>query len=112
MKTIFERIIEKELPAEVIYEDDSIICIHDKFPQAPVHILLITKKIIPTIQVLEEGDMHLLSKIVSKAKDLAVEFGIEDGYRLLTNNGASAGQTVLHLHFHLLGGKTLGSKGG
>jgi histidine triad (HIT) family protein len=112
MKTLFERIIEKELPADIIFEDNDIICIHDKFPQAPVHILLITKKIIPTIQDLQENDMHLLTKIFTKAKELATKFKIEDGYRILTNNGESAGQTVLHLHFHLLGGKTLGSKGG
>jgi histidine triad (HIT) family protein len=112
MKTIFEKIIDKELPADVIYEDKDIFCIPDKFPQAPVHILLITKKVIPSIQFLEEKDMYLLGKIFSKAKELAKQFNIDDGYRILTNNGQSAGQTVMHLHFHLIGGKILGGKGG
>jgi histidine triad (HIT) family protein len=110
--TIFQQIIEKKIPAQIIYQDEDIICIHDKFPQAPVHILLITKKQIPCIQMIENVDLPLIGKIFSKAKELAVEFGIEDGYRILTNNGASAGQTVLHLHFHLLGGKKLRGKGG
>lgn len=112
MTTIFDKIIKKELPAEVIYEDDDIICIHDKFPQAPIHILLITKKIIPSIQEMKGEDLLLLPKIFAKAQELAKEFNVEDGYRILTNNGSSAGQTVLHLHFHLIGGKVLGAKGG
>lgn len=111
MSTIFEKIINKELPSDVVYEDKDIICIHDKFPQAPVHILIITKKTIPTINEMEEGDMELLPKVFKKAKELAREFGLEDGYRILTNHGASAGQTVKHLHFHLLGGAVLGGKG-
>ncbi len=112
MKTIFEKIIDKELAAKIIYEDQDIICIPDKFPQAPVHILLITKKVIPSVQFLEEKDMYLLTKIFTKAKELAQDFDIADGYRILTNNGSSAGQTVMHLHFHLIGGKVLGGKGG
>jgi histidine triad (HIT) family protein len=112
MKTLFEKIIDKTLPAEILYEDSEIICIHDKFPQAPVHILLITKKVIPSIHQLEEGDMDLLKKIFSKAKDLASQLGVEESYRILTNHGSKAGQTVMHLHFHLLGGKVLASKGG
>ncbi len=110
--TIFEKIIQRELPSEIVYEDDEIICIKDRFPQAPVHILLITKKTIPSIHDLEEKDAHLIGKIFLKAKDLAREFGIEENYRILTNRGPEAGQTVFHLHFHLLGGKKLGSKGG
>ncbi|MCH9621551.1 MAG: Purine nucleoside phosphoramidase [Chlamydiia bacterium] len=112
MTTIFKKIIERDISAEILYEDDDIICIHDKFPQAPIHILIITKKIIPNIQELKVEDMHLLPKIFAKAQELASQFGVQDGYRILTNNGPSAGQTVLHLHFHLLGGKVLGGKGG
>ncbi|MCH9811981.1 HIT domain-containing protein [bacterium] len=112
MSTIFEQIIERKLPSEVLFEDEDIICIHDKFPQAPVHILLITKKVIPSIDKLTKEDAYLLTKIFVKAKELALEHKIEDGYRILTNHGSSAGQTVPHLHFHLLGGKVLSSKGG
>jgi len=112
MTTIFKKIIERDLPAEILYEDDDIICIHDKFPQAPVHILIITKKIIPTIQDMKEEDMYLLPLIFKKAQELANQFNIGDGYRILTNNGSSAGQTVEHLHFHLIGGKVLGGKAG
>ena len=112
MKTIFEHIIEGSIQTDVIYEDEHIICIHDKFPQAPVHLLLITKKVIPSIHKLEEKDMYLLRLIFSKAKELAHQFGVADSYRILTNHGTDAGQTVMHLHFHLLGGKVLAAKGG
>ena len=112
MKTLFEKIIDKELPSDTVYEDKDIICIHDKFPQAPVHILLITKKPIMSVYHLEEEDSHLLGKVFLKAKELARDFNIADGYRVLTNHGSSAGQTVPHLHFHLIGGKVLAGKGG
>jgi histidine triad (HIT) family protein len=112
MKTLFQKIIDKEIPSDIVYEDDDIICIHDKFPQAPVHILLITKKPIVSVDFLEEEDSHLLTKIFTKAKELSVIHGIPDSYRILTNHGAPAGQTVFHLHFHLLGGKVLAGKGG
>lgn len=110
MKTIFEKIIDRELEGEILYEDDDIICIPDKFPQAPVHILLISKKAIPSIQHIEKEDEKVLAKILFKAKELAKKYGIEDGYRLLTNNGSTAGQTIFHLHFHLIGGKNLTSE--
>jgi len=111
-QTIFEKIIHRELPSEIVYEDDEIICIKDKYPQAPVHLLLITKKTIPSIHDLDKKDAHLVGKIFLKAKELAEEFGIGENYRILTNRGIEAGQTVFHLHFHLLGGKKLGGKGG
>ena len=112
MKTIFEKIIDRSIQSDIIYEDKDIICIHDKFPQAPVHLLLITKKVIPSIHQLEDGDMHLLQAIFSKAKELANQFGVQESYRIVTNHGSAAGQTVMHLHFHLLGGKVLAAKGG
>jgi histidine triad (HIT) family protein len=111
-QTIFEKIIQRELPSEIVYEDDEIICIKDRYPQAPVHLLLITKKTIPSIHHLEEKDAYLVGKIFLKARELAEEFGIGENYRVLTNRGPEAGQTVFHLHFHLLGGKKLGGKGG
>ena len=112
MKTLFEKIIDRELPAEIVFEDDEIIVIKDKFPKAPVHLLIITKKVIPSIHEMEPEDYPLLGRIVDIAKKLAKEFALhKSGYRLLVNNGAQAGQTIFHLHFHLLGGHSLGEMG-
>lgn len=112
MKTIFEKIIDKELPAEKVYENEHIIVIKDKYPKAPVHLLLITKKVIPDLQSLQEGDFALMAEIVRVAQELAKQFNLEEeGYRLLVNNGPAAGQVIYHLHFHLLGGRPLGSMG-
>lgn len=110
-KTIFEQIIERKIPAEILYEDHDIICIKDKYPKAPVHILLISKKCIPSIHDLGDNDVHLLGKIFRKAQDLAEDFGISENYRILTNRGPEAGQSVYHLHFHLLGGGRLEPEG-
>lgn len=106
--TIFKKIIDGKLPAEKVFENDKILAIKDKFPIAPVHILIMPKKEMKSLQHMKEEDFYLLGEIVSVAKKLAKEFGIEDGYRFLTNNGASSGQSVFHLHFHLIGGRKLG----
>lgn len=112
MKTLFEKIIEGDLPSEKVYEDGLVIAIKDKYPKAPVHLLIITKKVIPNLQSLEEKDFPLLGHIVKVAQRLAEEFDLLDsGYRFLVNNGADAGQTIPHLHFHLMGGRTLGEMG-
>jgi len=112
MKTLFEKIIDGEIPAEKVYEDEHILAIKDKYPKAPVHLLIITKKVIPDIQTMEAQDLPLLGKIVEAAQKLAKEFGLtEGGYRLIVNNGPYAGQTIFHLHFHLIGGKHLGAMG-
>lgn len=112
MTTLFEKIIARELPADIIYEDDELIAIQDKFPKAPVHLLIIPKKVIPDIQSMEKSDYPLLGKIVEVAQKLASQFKLlPDGYRLLVNNGTGAGQTIFHLHFHLLGGRQLGAMG-
>lgn len=108
-KTIFSKIIDRELPAEIVFENEKIIAIKDISPLAPVHILIISKQEIACIQSLTDFD--LLKEIFQTAQKLAVEFGVEDGYRLLTNNGASSGQTIFHLHFHLIGGRDLGALG-
>lgn len=108
MKTVFEKIIDKELPATVVYEDENLIAFHDIAPKAPVHILIVTKKVIPSIQEMQKEDLHLLNDIAQVAQKLAEELGIEKGYRLLTNVGEDAGQTIFHLHFHLIGGAPLG----
>ena len=110
-KSILERIIDGELPSDKVFEDEHILAIKDIAPVAPVHLLIIPKKKLASIQELEEADFGLLGRAIKVVQQLAEEFEIEDGYRLLTNNGASAGQTIFHLHFHLIGGRPLGALG-
>lgn len=107
-KTIFSRIISGELPADKVFENERIIAIKDINPAAPVHILIMTKKPIPDIQSVAAEDLPLIAEIASVAQTLAARYGITDGYRLLTNNGSPAGQSIFHLHFHLIGGRHLG----
>lgn len=112
MKTIFEKIIDDELPSDKVYEDDQIVVIKDKYPKAPIHLLIIPKKVIANIQSLEEKDFPLMGEIFRVAQQLAKEFKLEEeGYRLLVNNGPNAGQMIFHIHFHLLGGRLLGPMG-
>ena len=112
MKTLFEKIIGGELPAEKVYEDERIVAIKDIAPKAPVHLLIIPRKVIPDLQTLQKEDFPLLGEIVVVAQKLAKKFDLaESGYRLLVNNGPDAGQTIFHLHFHLLGGAPLGRMG-
>lgn len=108
MASIFADVIAGKIPAEKVFEDDHLIAIKDIHPVAPVHLLIISKKEIKNLQSLEEADLHLLPRIAQVAQELAEEFGVPDNYRLLTNNGSSAGQTIFHLHFHLIGGRRLG----
>lgn len=108
MTTIFGKIIRGELPAEKVFENERILVIKDIHPDAPVHLLIIPKKEIPDLQSLGSKDLDLMGEIVAVAQQLAKEFNIEKGYRLLTNNGSDAGQAVFHLHFHLIGGRVLG----
>lgn len=108
MATIFEKIIEREIPSEIVFENERIIAFHDIAPQAPVHLLIVTKKVIPSLQEVEAQDLPLLAEVAEVAQELAKKFGVADGYRLLTNVGTEAGQTIFHLHFHLIGGAPLG----
>jgi histidine triad (HIT) family protein len=109
MRSIFEKIMDREIPAEILFEDEEIIAIRDIAPRAPIHLLIIPKKKIPCLQKMQEEDLYLVGKIVKTAQKLAQKLGLEKGgYRLLTNNGPHAGQTIDHLHFHLLGGAFLG----
>lgn len=108
-ETIFTKIIKRELPSEVVFENDRIIAIKDIHPAAPVHLLIISKKVIPSLQEAAKEDLPLVAEMIEVAQKLAKEYGIADGYRLLTNNGSSAGQTIFHLHFHLIGGRHLGA---
>ena len=104
-------VIDGELPCSKVFENERILAIKDTMPAAPVHILIMPKKEIPSFQDIKEEDLKLISEIVTVAQKLAKEFKIEDGYRFLVNNGKDAGQTIYHLHFHLIGGKCLGAMG-
>ncbi len=108
MTTIFGLIIAGKLPSKKVFENERILAIEDLHPVAPVHILILPKKPIPNFQSIEPEDYALISEIIEVAQRLAEEKGIVNGYRLLTNNGPDAGQTIFHLHFHLIGGKVLG----
>jgi histidine triad (HIT) family protein len=108
MSTIFGKIINGELPAEKVYEDDQVIAIKDINPVAPVHLLLIPKKEYKDLQSVPESDLSLISHIINIAQKLAHKYDVADGYRLVTNNGSQAGQVIFHLHFHLIGGRRLG----
>lgn len=108
MTTVFKKIILGELPSKKVFENERILAIEDLHPVAPVHILIMPKKEISSLQSMKSEDYPLLGEIVAVAQKIAKERGIEDGYRLLTNNGAESGQTIFHLHFHLIGGRKLG----
>lgn len=103
--SIFTRIINREIPAAIEYEDEEVIAFRDITPQAPVHILIVPKKPIATLNDAGEGDAELLGRMMLAARNIAAGKGVaENGYRLVVNCNADAGQTVFHLHIHLLGG--------
>jgi len=106
-KTIFKRIIDKEIPAKIIYEDDQCLAFQDVNPQAPTHVLLIPKKEIPSLDRLSSEDQMLLGHLLLVIRKLAEQLKLSGGYRLVVNCGPEAGQTVDHLHLHLLGGRSL-----
>lgn len=108
MTTVFGKIIAGEMPADKVFENERILVIKDLYPRAPVHLLIMPKKEIPNLQSVAKEDMYLISEMVEIAQQLAKEHEVADGYRLIVNNGAEAGQSVSHLHFHLVGGKPLG----
>ena len=106
--TIFEKIIAKEIPAKIIWEDDDAVAFHDVNPQAPVHVLIVPKKVIPRLNDATESDGKILGKLLLVARDLAKKLGIEkSGYRVVINSGPDAGESVPHLHVHLLGKRAL-----
>ena len=111
MTSVFGKIIKGELPCEKVFENERILAIKDMYPAAPVHLLIMPKKEIPNLQALSPEDYPLIAEIIGVVQKLAEEFDIVDGYRLLTNNGQEAGQTIFHLHFHLLGGRKLSHLG-
>jgi histidine triad (HIT) family protein len=107
-ETIFSRIIRREIPARIEHEDDLCLAFHDVAPQAPVHLLVIPKQPIPSLVEVTDADKPLLGHLVAVASSLARKLGLDDGYRLVVNCGRDGGQTVHHLHVHLLGGRSLG----
>ena len=108
MSTIFTKIINKEIDANIVYEDDDILAFEDINPQAPTHILIIPKKEIQTANDIQEEDTSLIGRLVLVAKDIAKQKGIDkDGYRLIMNCNDDGGQTVFHIHMHLIGGRKL-----
>ena len=104
---VFCMLIEGRLPANKVYEDDKILCFHDVDPQAPVHVLIVPKKHIESLDALQEEDAELISYIMLKVKDIAAQLGLENGYRVVINNGEDGLQTVKHLHLHVLGKRKL-----
>jgi histidine triad (HIT) family protein len=106
-KTIFQRIIDREIPAKIAYEDDLCLAFHDVKPQAPVHVLVIPKKPVASVADLSPEDEQLAGHLLVVIKKLADELGLSDGYRVVANCGPDAGQTVDHLHLHLIGGRPL-----
>lgn len=105
--TIFTKIINKEIPAKIIHEDDKCIAFHDVSPQAPVHFLVIPRLPIPMLQNVKDDDKELLGHLMVVAKKCADEQNLSDGYRLVVNNGKMGCQSVYHLHLHVLGGRQL-----
>ena len=109
MATIFEKIIAGDLPANILYRDDRVIAFTDIHPVAPVHILIVPLKVIPTADDIADADEALIGHLYIVARDLARKQGIaKDGYRLIINCRTNGGQEVYHLHLHLIGGRVLG----
>lgn len=106
-KTIFKKIIDREIPAEIIYEDDLCLAFNDVNPQAPIHVLVIPKQEIPSMAHLNQEDQKLVGHLMLIVSQLAKSLGLEKGFRTIINTGTEGGQTVDHLHLHLLGGRSL-----
>lgn len=107
MKTLFQRIIDREIPAKIEYEDDKCIVIHDIDPKAPVHCLIIPKQLISRVAEASEADALLLGHLMLTAGVVARQLQLDSGFRLVLNNGKDGGETVPHMHVHLLGGRSL-----
>ena len=107
-KTLFEKIAAREIPAQIVYEDEKVLAFRDIHPGAPVHILIVPKKPIPRIASATSEDQSLLGHLLLKAAQVAAQEGLDQtGYRLVINNGRDAGESVPHLHLHILGGRLL-----
>ena len=106
-KTIFKRIIDKEIPADIVYEDELCLAFRDISPKAPTHLLVIPRKEIASVAAIADEDQALIGHIYLVIRNLAKELGLAGGYRVVVNCGADGGQEVEHLHFHVLGGRQL-----
>lgn len=104
-QTIFSKIINREIPADIVYEDAHCIAIRDIAPKAPTHLLVIPKKPLPRLVDATADDREMLGNLMLAAGEIARQAGVDDAFRLIVNNGAGAGQTVFHLHLHILAGK-------
>ncbi|HOA52143.1 MAG TPA: histidine triad nucleotide-binding protein [Thermogutta sp.] len=104
-KTVFKKIIDREIPAEIVYEDQECLAFKDINPQAPIHVIVIPKKEIPNLEELREEDEALIGHLFIAMQRIAQQMGISTGYRVVLNNGPDAGQEVMHMHFHLLAGR-------
>jgi histidine triad (HIT) family protein len=108
-KTLFERIISREIPADIVYEDDLVLAFRDIKPAAPVHVLIVPKKPIPRVGEAKPEDHQVLGHLLLKAGEVARNLGLsQSGFRLVFNNGPDAGEAVPHLHCHIIGGRPLG----
>lgn len=107
MSTIFQKIIDREIAADVVYEDERCLAFRDIHPAAPVHVLVIPKRAIRSLAEVSDDDAALLGHLLTVVARLARELKLADGYRVVANTGADGGQSVDHLHFHLLGGRAL-----
>ena len=105
--TLYEKIINKAIPSEILYEDDISFVIKDINPQAPTHLLIIPKKVIPKLSDSTQEDQEILGHLMLVAGKVAEDLGLDETFRLVVNNGAKAGQSVFHLHIHLLSGRSL-----
>ena len=106
--TIFEKIAAREIPAKIVFEDDEVLAFHDVSPQAPVHVLIVPKRVIPRLSETSESDQQILGKLILTATQVARDLGvIESGYRVVINSGPDAGESVPHLHVHVLGKRAL-----
>ncbi len=106
-RTIFQKIIDREIPADIVFEDDRCLAFRDVSPQAPTHVLLIPKQAIPSLDAVSDDDAQLMGHLWQVIRDLARQLDLGGGYRVVVNCGADGGQTVDHLHFHLLGGRAM-----
>jgi histidine triad (HIT) family protein len=105
--TIFEKIVAREIPAKIVLEDDDVLAFHDVNPQAPVHVLIVPKRVIPRLAEATDKDREVLGKLLLTARDIAKKLDLSGGYRVVINNGPDAGESVPHLHVHLLGDRAL-----
>jgi len=109
MSTLFTKIIEREIPANIVYENDKVLAFKDINPQAPIHILVVPKKEIPTVNDIKAEDRELIGEMYLAIGEITKELGVqEDGYRVITNCNEYGGQEVFHLHFHILAGEKIG----